>query len=188
MNFVRKEILRRLQASQVATILVEQAQNRILNSGADIGGYAPLWANNAKIKVRKGNKMVKVPHYRAGGTPLYDTGSMFQSLHAKLDSITDGVRMTLLGSAIAVLQHRGFSTTGPNYIPFDRAGVRGEWKDSKKKKKKKKKSRGGSYVINDPPGLVVAKGVTVPSRPILAMPSSAKQEVAIAIAHALGAR
>jgi hypothetical protein len=184
MSWIRDEIIRRLQASEVATILVEQAQNRILRRGFDVGGYKPLWADNAKIQIRVGKKMVTKSHYRAGGVPLYDTGQMFKSLHATLEPTGDGVRMTLKGSAIAVLQNRGFSTNGPNYIPFDRAGVRGEWKDSGKKKKKKK-AKGGSYVINNPPGLVVAKGVTVPARPILAMPSSAKKDVAKAIAQVL---
>ena len=164
---IRAELLKRLSRANVARILVKQAQVRIKGRGADIGGYAALWADTATIKVKRRGKMVEMDHYRKGGTPLYDTGELFRGLDAEQSAIPGGVMLTLKGSLIAAFQQAGFKTSGPNVIPFTRAGVRGQ--------------RGQ-------PRWYAKNGVTVPARPIMAMPATAQREVARTIARALGAR
>lgn len=172
-----REILTRLRASGAALpmILVKQARQRIRTRGADVGGYARLWADTAKIKVWKGRgknrKQVDLPHYRSGGTPLADTGNLVRSLNGTFQYIPNGFRLSLRGPLYAVFQHYGFKTSGPNLIPFTRAAAR---KDPAALKKHQ-----FMYAKN---------GVTVPARPIFAMPKAAKTEVARAIARALGAR
>lgn len=189
---LRARLLKRLQASEVARILVKQAQARIDSRGADVGGYAALWADTAKIVIGKGKRKREVPHYRRGGTPLFDTGELFKSLTASTEGTSNGVRMTLQGSMIAAMHQRGFRTSGPNFIPFNRKAAK-QWvvEDEAKRRagtKRKSKSFTATYPIASPQGLVVGRGVTVPARPIFAMPQTARREVARAIARALGAR
>lgn len=184
---LRAELIKRLRQSQAAMVLSMIAQQRIKARGSDIGGYPALWADTARIKVRrkKGKKTVvtEIGHYRAGGTPLYDTGDLFRSLHGVTQSSPNGARMILRGSMVALLQSKGFKTTGPNWIPFTRAAIKTH---AAKGKKGKKRAR-GTYPTSNPDGLVVGKGVTVPPRPLFAFPPSAKQTVARAVAQALGA-
>ena len=163
------EILKKLQASDVGLILKKQAQKRIRERGADIGGYAPLWADTARLNVGTKKKPKFIDHYRKGGVPLYDTGDLFRSLTAKTQAIANGVRLTLIGSAIAAAQSAGFKRIGEVIIPFTRRAVRGDPKGARE-------------------NLVVKRGVTVPARPVFAMPESARKEVARAIARAMGAR
>lgn len=189
---IRALLLKRLQGSEVARILVKQAQARIKGRGSDVGGYAPLWADTAKITIGKGKRKREVPHYRRGGTPLYDTGETFRSLTATTEAVGNGVRMTLQGSMIAAMHQQGFRTSGPNFIPFTRKAAK-QWvvEDEAKRKagtKRKGKPSNAIYPIASPLGLVAGKGVTVPARPIFAMPQTAKREVSRAIARALGAR
>jgi phage gpG-like protein len=189
---IRAMLLQRLQGSEVARILVKQAQARIRSRGGDIGGYAPLWADTARIVVGKGKRRREVSHYRKGGTPLYDTGKTFQSLTATTEATGNGVRMTLQGSMVAAMHQHGFSTSGPNFIPFTRkAGKQWVVEDEAKRKagtKRKSKPFNATYPISSPLGLVAGKGVTIPARPIFAMPQTARREVAQSIARALGAR
>jgi len=164
---LRAELMRRLAASNVARILVKQSQRRIRERGRDIGGYAALWADTATMKVKRRGRTVEIDHYRKGGVPLYDTGELFRSLTAEQQPMQDGVRLTLKGPLHAMFHQHGFKTSGPNRIPFTRAGVRGDRRA---------------------PALYAKRGVTVPARPIFAMPSEARREVARTIARALGAR
>ena len=46
-----QQLLAKLQNSNVGLILKKQAQKRIRERGADIGGYAPLWADTARLNV-----------------------------------------------------------------------------------------------------------------------------------------
>ena len=192
-----RELLQRLgqDGANLGLVLVMQAKKRIRTKGADVGGYARLWADTAKLKVWKGRgknkKQVEIPHYRAGGTPLADTGNLLQSLNGTTKAIQNGVRLFLRGPLYAVFQHHGFTTKGPNIIPFTRAAARGGAKtainqiefdiDGKARKKQEAAKKRGEFGY-------AKHGVTVPARPILAMPSSAKREVARAIARSLGAR
>jgi phage gpG-like protein len=166
---LREDLLRRLAASKVARILVKQAQRRIRERGRDIGGYAALWADTARLKIGKGKKARFIDHYRKGGVPLYDTGDLFRSLTAEQTVIPDGVKLTLKGPLHAMYHQHGFKTSGPNRIPFTRRAARGD-----------AKGKGEA--------LYAKRGVTVPARPIFAMPIEARREVARAIARALGAR
>lgn len=169
----RNILLKRLQQAVVSEILVKQAKARIRDKGADVGGYADLWANRAKpIRVKMGKKKTKmVEHYRKGGTPLRDTGNLFNSLSSAQVAIADGLRLILRAPLYGIFQHHGFTTSGPNFIPFTRGAVR---KDQRALARRE---------------FVIAKhGVTVPARPILAMPLTAKREIARTIARALGAR
>lgn len=183
-EILRKMLIRKLQSAEVAQILVAQAQRRIESKGQDVGGYAPLWADKAKLLirtkkggkrnkrgVRKGETYEMIRHYRAGGTPLYDTGKLFISMRAKTQSIANGIRMILQVPLYGIFQHHGFETSGPNFIPFTKGARRGQKAALKRRE------------------FVIAKeGVTVPARPIFAMPTTARTEVARAIARAMGAR
>jgi hypothetical protein len=189
---IRALLLKRLQGSEVARVLVKQAQARIKARGSDVGGYAPLWADTAKIIIGKGKRRREQAHYRKGGVPLYDTGDTFRSLTATTAAVANGVRMTLQGSIIAAMHQTGFRTSGPNFIPFTRKAAK-QWveQDEAKRRagtKRKSKPSNATYPISKPAGLVAGKGVTVPARPIFAMPETARREVARAIARALGAR
>lgn len=164
---LRQTLLDRLSRTNIARVLVKQAQTRIRERGRDIGGYAALWADTAKLKVRRGRKVVEIDHYRKDGTPLYDTGELFRAFTALQRGIPGGVMLTLQGSLIAAFHQHGFKTSGPNVIPFTRAGVRGDPKA---------------------PKAFAKRGVTVPARPVFAMPPSARAEVARTIARAMGAR
>lgn len=162
-------LLARLAASNVARILVKQAQRRIRTRGADVGGYAALWADTARLKVGKGKRTRFIDHYRKGGTPLYDTGELFRGLTAEQVPVPGGIKLILKGPLHAVFHQHGFKTSGPNRIPFTRRAVRGDAKGKRE-------------------ALYAKRGVTVPARPIFAMPVEARREVARAIARALGAR
>jgi phage gpG-like protein len=189
---IRAILLKRLQSAEVARVLVKQAQARIKARGSDVGGYAPLWADTAKIIIGKGKRKREQAHYRRGGTPLYDTGETYRSLTAKTEAVSNGVQMTLQGSMIAAMHQTGFRTSGPNFIPFTRKAAK-EWvvQDEAKRKagtKRKSKPFNATYPISKPAGLVAGRGVTVPARPIFAMPQTARREVARTIARALGAK
>lgn len=164
-----QQLLAKLQNSNVGLILKKQAQKRIRDRGADIGGYAPLWADSARLNVGTKKKPKFIDHYRKGGVPLYDTGELFRSLSAKTVIIADGIRLILIGSAIAVAQSKGFRKIGAVTIPFTRRAVRGDPKGARE-------------------NLRVRNGVTVPARPIFAMPETAKKELVRAIARAMGTR
>jgi phage gpG-like protein len=168
---VREILLKRLREADISRVLVKQAQARIKSKGSDVGGYADLWADSAKITIGKGKRRREISHYRKGGTPLYDTGNLFRSLSSKMTAIGDGVRLTLLAPLYGLYQHHGFTTSGPNFIPFTRAAAR---KDSKAIKRHE-------YAY-------ARSGVTVPARPIFALPNTARAELARTIARALGAR
>jgi len=159
-----------LQKSDIGLILTKQAKERIRKRGEDIGGYAPLWADTAKLNVGTKKKPKFIDHYRKGGVPLQDTGqNIFNTLTARTEATENGVRLTLIGSAIAAMQSKGFKKIGEVSIPFTRRAVRGDPKGAKEH-------------------LKIKKGITVPARPIMAMPVSARIGVARAIARALGAR
>jgi len=166
---LRETLLARLAAANISRILVKQAQRRIRERGRDIGGYAALWADTARLKVGKGKRARFIDHYRKGGTPLYDTGELFRGLSSEQQPVDGGVKLILRGPLHALFHQHGFKTSGPNRIPFTRRAVRGDAKGKRE-------------------ALYAKKGVTVPARPIFAMPIEARREVARAIAQALGAR
>ena len=157
---VRDQLLQRLQAAHISEILVKQAKERILSRGADIGGYAKLWADTATLNIGTEKKPKWIDHYRKGGTPLYDTGELFNSLNSKTTITKNGVSLQMFGSDTALMQHTGFKVKGPVRVPF------------------KDKGKHFATLIN---------GATIPARPIFALPTSAKKEIARAIADALGA-
>ena len=186
---LRDILLKRLQggggAGSVAGILAKQAAERIRSGGSDIGGYAPLWANTARIMVGKGKRRREITHYRKGGSPLRDTGRLLQSLNSRLEATGNGCLLILRAINYAILQPKGFPTSGPNFIPFTRKAIK-EHAASKRPKPKRRAT--STYPVSKPDGLVVGKGVTVPARPILVMTPKAKREVARTIARALGAK
>lgn len=103
--------------------------------------------------------LVKGQSYRDGGQPLRDTGNLVRSLGARTARIgATKLEITLTGPKYAIFQELGFTTSGPNYIPLTRKGVR-------------------SHATGQNPakeGLVKGKdflmswgGVTVPARPFL---------------------
>lgn len=164
-----EDLLKKLRQSNIALVLVKQAQKRIRERGKDIGGYAPLWADTARLNVGTKKKPKFIDHYRKGGTPLYDTGDLSRSLTAKTEAISNGVRLRLIGSWIAEIQSRGFKVSGSLRIPFTRRAVRGDPKGARE-------------------NMWTKNGITVPARPVFAMPDSAKKELARTIARALGVR
>jgi hypothetical protein len=192
-----RELLQRLgqDGANLGLVLVMQAKKRIRTKGADVGGYARLWADTAKLKVWKGRgknkKQVEIPHYRAGGTPLADTGNLLQSLNGTTKAIQNGVRLFLRGPLYAVFQHHGFKTSGGNVIPFTRAAARGgarKWIKQLQGDAKTKAEGKQKQAMERKEFMYAKNGVTVPARPIFAMPPAAKAELARAIARALGAR
>lgn len=191
---VRTILLKRLQEADISRILVKQAQARIKSGGSDVGGYADLWANSAKIIIGKGKRRREISHYRKGGKPLYDTGNLFRSLTSTMSVIGDGVRLTLLAPLYGLYQHHGFKTSGPNFIPFTRRAVRQGPEAFKTKSgefdlaKITKYEKGHKAALKNREYAYAPNGVTVPSRPIFAMPNTARAEVARTIARALGAR
>jgi phage gpG-like protein len=183
---LRKQVLDALQRAEIGEILVIQAQTRLETKGRDVGGYAPLWADSAKILIRtkKGRKRSRKKgggrvgevyemqsHYRKGGKPLMDTMQLFSSMSSRTERMYNGLRIFLRLPLYGIYQHYGFTTKGPNFIPFTRGAVR----------RQKSALKRGEYVY-------AKNGVTVPARPILAMPSERRKEIVRGIAWALGAR
>jgi len=152
-------IKQRLADAQISEILVKQAKERILSRGKDIGGYAALWADTARMNIGTEKKPKFIEHYRKGGVPLYDTGQLFISLHSKTNKTESGIQMILKGSDIAMLHQKGFKTNGQVSIPFKDKGKH---------------------------SLILKNGATIPARPIFALPSSAIKEIAQTIADAIG--
>ncbi len=108
---------------------------------------------------RRKQYLVKTQSYRAGGHPLRDTSEMYGALNAVGMRVgRNKLRVTLRGPMYALYQDRGFSTSGPNYIPLSFKG--------------KRKHGTGNNPNNE--GLIRGKdymmawnGVTVPARPFL---------------------
>lgn len=134
--------------------------------------------------VTKTEYYVSGQSYRAGGQPLRDTGRLLRSLTAKAkNSGTTRVTVTLRGEEYGIYHEKGFSTTGPNYIPLTKAG--------------KRKHKTGSNPAEE--GLTRGKdftmawnGVTVPKRPFL-VPTDAEfaeigRTIKIALAQILKGR
>jgi hypothetical protein len=190
-----KELVSRLQASKVYEILAVQAKRRIKTGGADVGGYARLWADKAKLAVKVkearklkdgrmvGEKWKLLEHYRKGGQPLLDTRKGWGAIHSHMTTIRNGIRITLTMPIYMIFQNYGFKTSGPNFIPFEKGGKR------KMAVLQAKRDKGEEATDKEKniPGITV-RGVTVPARPIYAMPSSSKQEIARMIARVLKSR
>lgn len=132
-----------------------------MSRGADIGGYAKLWADTATLNIGTKAKPKFIDHYRKGGVPLYDTGELFNSLNSITSVTKNGISLQMYGSDIALMQHKGFKVKGPVQVAF------------------KDKGKHFATLVN---------GATIPARPIFALPTTAKREIARAIADALGAK
>ena len=103
--------------------------------------------------------LVKGKSYRDGGQPLRDTGNLVRNLGARTARIgATRLEITLTGPKYAIYHELGFETTGPNYVPLTRKGVRqhatGQNPD------KEGLARGKDF-------LMAWGGVKVPARPFL---------------------
>lgn len=63
------------------------------------------------------------PSYRKGGKPLLDSGALKASINGR---VQQGPRRIQIGSPLkhALYHQEGFSTNGPNYIPFTKKATR----------------------------------------------------------------
>jgi phage gpG-like protein len=108
--------------------------------------------------------------YRKGGKPLRDTGNLLRSIGAKAEQ-TGPARLSIVmsGAIYGIYHEKGFSTSGPNFIPLTR--------------KAKKNHATGANPYTE--GLQAGKdytvrywGVTVPARPFLVPTSKEFSEIA----------
>lgn len=119
----------------------------------------------ARGKLREAKKAERegVPDiFRRGGEPLRDTGELFASFDFSVQPMPKGGTMRI-GSPLerAAFHQTGFTTTGPNYIPLTQKARKG-WNP--------KLIRGHDYII-------MAKGVTVPARPMVRLTSQNRKDI-----------
>lgn len=94
--------------------------------------------------------------YRNGGQPLRNTGDLYRNLQAEGAKVGDSIRVTLKGPQYGLYQDRGFTTSGPNYLPLSLKGVRQHATGGRERDLK----FGRDFTVRK-------KGVTVPARPFL---------------------
>ena len=116
---------------------------------------------NGKKRKRTEYK-IEIAGYRNGGHALRNTGDMYRRLNAKGARSGNGAAIVLRGPKYALFQDRGFTTSGPNYIPLSRKGTRKHATGANPATEGL--MRGRDYFI-------AKRGVTVPSRPFL-LPTS----------------
>jgi len=114
--------------------------------------------NAAGKIVRTARHLVLVPGYRNGGQPLRDTGKLFGSLNAKGASAADKIVLTMRGRKYGLYQDKGFTTSGPNYIPLTLKGKRKHGTGNNPRREGL--SPGRDYFM-------ARRGVTVPARPFI---------------------
>lgn len=155
---VRNEIRRRLESPALGQVLVAMATRRVENSRDSEISYPDLWASS-------------VPgHYRSGGRPLWDTGSMIASLRGEFTRASQGGTWALAVSENqqhAIYHQRGFSTDGPNFIPITRRAALLHRKG--RNPRNEGLTPGEDYIM-------AWKGVTVPARPIFNWPPEDRQD------------
>ena len=97
----------RVNRKDVASILVDQAKQRIRKGGDSTHTYPELWAVETGIG------------YRKRGKPLRDTGVLMNMLSVKTESSGDSFTWTLLdGSGYGVKHQEGFTNKGPIAVPL----------------------------------------------------------------------
>lgn len=96
--------------------------------------------------------------YRAGGQPLRNTGNLLRSMSASAMYRGGKIRIRMRGLRYGLYQDRGFKTSGPNYIPLTRKGVRDHGTGNNPNKEGL--ARGKDYTM-------AWRGVTVPARPFI---------------------
>lgn len=115
--------------------------------------------------------MIETPGYRNGGQPLRDTGRLANSVNARGDRQSAGLRIVLRGLKYGLFQDMGFRTAGPNYIPLTKRGARYD--------SRKQASAAGMIPGQDFTGR--KKGVTVPGRPFLLPTRNDKRDIGVSI-------
>ena len=123
-----------------------------------------------KVKQRT-EYMIETPGYRNGGQPLRDTGRLANSVNARGDRQSNGIRLVLRGLKYGLFQDMGFQTAGPNYIPLTKKGAR---YDSGKKARAAGMVPGQDFTGRK-------KGVTVPTRPFLLPTRNDRRDIGVSI-------
>lgn len=125
-------------------------------------------SRNAKGATRKPPKPKAYTYsYRRGGKPLLDTRTGYAGIHATDTKGKDEVIVSVTAPAYMVLQHRGFSTKGPNFVPLTLKAKREHAKGRDPKSEGLKK--GEDYWM-------FWRGVRVPARPFAVLgPKYAKR-------------
>lgn len=174
-----KEIEARIRATDFSGVLVSQATRRVENAGDSQFRYPGLWADG-------------IPgHYRAGGSPLLDTGKLVNGLHASQDEKDGRFVVHLFTNELYGVYHQsGFTTKGPNFIPLtidarDRypefASITARGKDFVVEAEKRGFFRSGpkqNYIM-------AWQGVDVPQRKIANMPPENVAEIRDTILEAI---
>ena len=125
---------------------------------------------SGKVKQRT-EYMIETPGYRNGGQPLRDTGRLANSVNARGDRQSNGIRLVLRGLKYGLFQDMGFQTAGPNYIPLTKKGAR---YDSGKKARAAGMVPGQDFTGRK-------KGVTVPARPFLLPTRNDRRDIGVSI-------
>lgn len=115
--------------------------------------------------------MIETPGYRNGGQPLRDSGLLADTVNARGDRQSSGIRIVLRGQKYGLFQDMGFRTPGPNYIPLTKRATRYD---------KGKIARAAGMI----PGQDFTgrkKGVTVPGRPFLLPTRNDKRDIGVSI-------
>lgn len=221
---IQREILARLRAAPVGERLVAQAKRRIRNSGDSTVTYPDLWASGVTIQFgstpgeraglrrkRKGQEdagrkrltRTEGKPFRAGGTPLRDTGALYSTLDHEATNVPGGRRWALTTPMKhALMQQAGYSTKGPNFIPLTKKARRNWTKLKPLKKAYQEAIRRKDYVGArrveeqlDAAGLIEGttyimawKGVTVPARPIFNLPPEDRAEIRATVRRSLKRR
>lgn len=190
---IQRELLARLRAAPVGVRLVAQAKDRIRNSGDSEVTYPDLWASS-----------YEGGSFRAGGTPLRDTGGIYASLDFETKAVTNGQRWALTSPLKhAIFQHFGFETKGPNFIPltkkarrnwtklrplkraYSEAVRRRDWVGARRIEKELEQTHG---LVEGETYIMAWGGVKVPPRPIFNLPPENRAEIKATIRRSLKRR
>jgi phage gpG-like protein len=125
---------------------------------------------NGKTR-RRTEYLIETPGYRNGGQPLRDTGRLANSVNARSERQTNGIRLVLRGLKYGLFQDMGFSTSGPNYIPLTKRGSR---YNSSKSARDAGMRPGQDFTGSK-------RGVTVPGRPFLLPTRNDKHDIGVSI-------
>jgi hypothetical protein len=153
-------------ADRLDQVLVGQAKGRIDNSGDSEITYKGLWADTAHTRSGK-------PHYRVGGKPLIDTRTtIYDRLNGDFAVFTDALEFFLRGTLHALFHNDGFTTKGPNFIPFTLRARRIHRKGQDPALEGLEE--GEDYIM-------AWAGVTVPARPIFRFAPEDREEIVFSV-------
>lgn len=174
---ITAEIRKRIQGGGLRTILRDQAVVRLKNSGDSVVKYRELWATRNSLG------------YRAGGTPLIDTGRLRNGLQGHSEPIRGGVRLRLASDVPYAKKHQeGFVNKGPNFIPLTKKASRYKFEGMGFKMMRVSAINAGLKEGKKNDFIILKRDAVVPARPIFNMAPENTRELSNLVASQIGAK